>query len=214
MATVAPCVTATDAHVYREQMARIAPFAKRAHIDFSDGEFSPVKLINPIQAYWPEGMAVDLHLMMKDPVAQLETVISLNPQMVIVHAESEGNLTSAILQLRALGIKTGVALLQQTTPESARQLIAEADHVLIFSGDLGHFGGQANLDLLRKVAQVRAINPIAEIGWDGGVNTDNAAQLVLGGIEVLDVGGTIQRAEDPQATYNQLVDSTTKALQA
>jgi ribulose-phosphate 3-epimerase len=206
MATVAPCVTATDAHAYREQMARIAPFAKRVHIDFSDGAFSPVKMINPIQAYWPEGMAADLHLMLKDPTAQLETVVSLAPQMVILHAESEGNLTAALLQLRALGIKTGVALLQKTAPADARQLIAEADHVLIFSGDLGHFGGQADLDLLRKVAQIRAINPVAEIGWDGGVSTENAAQLVLGGIEVLDVGGAIQRAEDPAKTYEQLIE--------
>lgn len=211
MAAVVPCVTATDAHVYREQMARVASFAKRVHIDFSDGEFSPVKLVNPIQAYWPEGMAADLHLMLKDPMAHLETVISLNPQMVILHAESDGNLTAALLQLRALGIKTGIALLQDTTPESARQLIAEADHVLIFSGDLGHFGGTADMNLLRKVAHIRAINPVAEIGWDGGVNTDNAAQLALGGIEVLNAGGAIQRAEDPASTYKQLVELAARA---
>jgi ribulose-phosphate 3-epimerase len=206
MAVVVPCVTATDAHVYREQMARIAPFAPRVHVDFSDGEFSPVKLINPIQAYWPEGVQADLHLMLKNPIEHLETVISLNPQLVIFHAESGGNLLGALLQLRALGIKTGVALLQQTTPESAHQLIAEADHVLIFSGDLGHFGGQADMTLLPKVAQIRAINPIAEIGWDGGVNAENASQLALGGIEVLNAGGAIQRSEDPQAAYDQLVE--------
>jgi ribulose-phosphate 3-epimerase len=211
MAHIIPCVTAIDAHGYREQMARVAPFAKRVHIDFSDGEFSPVKLVNPIQAYWPEGMLADLHLMVKDPTAHLETVISLNPQMVILHAESEGNLTAALLQLKALGIKTGVALLQDTAPETARPLIAEADHVLIFSGDLGHFGGTADMQLLRKVTQIRAINPIAEIGWDGGVNADNAAQLALGGIEALNAGGAIQRAEDPEATYKQLVELAMRA---
>jgi ribulose-phosphate 3-epimerase len=211
MASIVPCVTATDAHAYREQMSRVAPFAKRIHIDFSDGVFTPVKLVNPIQAYWPEGVAADLHLMLKDPTTQLETVISLSPQMVILHAESEGNVTSMVLQLRALGIKTGVALLQQTAPESAKQLIAEVDHVLIFSGDLGHFGGQADMDLLRKVAQIRAINPVAEIGWDGGVNVENAAQLALGGIEVLDAGGAIQRAEDPSKAYEQLMELATRA---
>ncbi|HET9411866.1 MAG TPA: hypothetical protein VFO38_03400 [Candidatus Saccharimonadales bacterium] len=204
MAQIVPCVTAADAHAYREQMARVAPFAKRVHIDFSDGQFSPVKMINPVQAYWPEGIVADLHLMLKDPTVHLETVVSLNPQLVIVHAESQGNLTSMILQLRALGIRTGVALLQQTPPQAAHQIIAEADHVLIFSGDLGHFGGMADLDLLKKVAQIKAINPTAEIGWDGGVNADNAAQLALGGIDVLNAGGFIQRAEDPKAAFNQL----------
>lgn len=206
MATIVPCVTAPDAHAYREQMARVAPFATRVHVDFSDGQFSPVKLINPIQAYWPEGMQADLHVMVKDPTSHLETLVSLNPQMVIIHAESEGNLTSIILQLRALGIKTGVALLQQTTPESAHQLIAEADHVLVFSGDLGHFGGQADMGMIAKIAQIKVINPIVEIGWDGGVSLDNAAQLALGGVEVLNVGGAIQRAEDPAAVYKQLVE--------
>lgn len=204
MAVVVPCVTATDAHVYREQMARIAPFASRVHIDFSDGLFAPLKLVNPIQAYWPEGILADFHLMVKKPEDYLETVISLQPQMVIIHAEAEGNLTGVILQLRALGIKTGVALLQQTQPQTARQLIAEADHVLIFSGDLGHFGGHADMDLIKKVADIKAINSTAEIGWDGGVSLDNAAQLALGGVEVLDAGGAIQRADDPAATYKQL----------
>ena len=204
MAQIVPCVTAVDAHAYREQMARVAPFAKRVHIDFSDGQFSPVKMVNPIQAYWPEGIAADLHLMLKDPTVHLETVVSLNPQLVIVHAESQGNLTSMILQLRALGIRTGVALLQPTSPQAAHQIIAEADHVLIFSGDLGHFGGMADLDLLKKVAQIKAINPTAEIGWDGGVNADNAAQLALGGVDVLNAGGFIQRAEDPKAAFTQL----------
>lgn len=210
MAVIAPCVTATDAQAYREEMARIAPFATRVHVDFSDGVFSPVKLINPIQAYWPETMVADLHLMMKKPEAHLETVVSLKPQTVIVHAEAEGNLLGMLLQLRALGIKAGVALLQQTDPESARELITQADHVLIFSGDLGHFGGTADMELLKKVTQIRSINPIAEIGWDGGVNAENAAQLVLGGVEVLDAGGDIQKASDPAEAYNQLVEVVQK----
>ena len=209
---VCPCVTATDAHAYREQMARIAPFAKRTHIDFSDGELAPVKLINPIQAYWPEGMLADLHLMVKHPEQHLETVISLNPNLVIIHAEAEGDLLGLMRQLRAVNIKTGVALLQQTDPEAAHNLIADADHVLIFSGDLGHFGGTADMTLLKKVGQIRAISANVEVGWDGGVGPDNVAQLVLGGVEVLDVGGNIQKAPDPQEAYATLVKNIPKEL--
>lgn len=207
MPVICPCVTAQDAHAYREQMARVAPFARRVHIDFSDGEFSPVKLINPVQAYWPDGMLADLHLMLKRPTDHIETVISLQPELVIIHAEAEGDLMGMVRQLRAVGIKTGVALLQQTSPRDCQSIIAEVDHVLIFSGDLGHFGGQADLALLRKVAQVRAINATVEIGWDGGVSTDNAARLSLGGIEVLNAGGAIQQAPDPKEAYEGLIKS-------
>lgn len=202
---VCPCVTAVDAGAYRQQMARLAPFAKRVHLDFSDGKFSPVKLINPIHAYWPEGILADMHLMHVHPEEHLETVISLAPNMVIIQAEAEGDLPGMMRQLRAVGIKTGVALLQKTSPESARSLIEDADHALIFSGDLGHFGGTADLNMLQKITQIRAINANIEIGWDGGINADNIAQLVIGGVEVFDVGGFIQNSPDPQDAYATLL---------
>jgi ribulose-phosphate 3-epimerase len=211
MAMVVPSVTAPDAAAYREEMANAAQFAKRVHIDFSDGEFAPIKLINLVQAYWPEGMLADLHLMYKRPADYFETAVSLKPHMVIIHAEAEGNTIAMLLQLRALGIKTGVALLQGTNPQAAHELIAQADHVLIFSGDLGHFGGTADLNLLKKVAGIRAINPIAEIGWDGGVTIDNALQLALGGVEVMVSGGAIQKAADPAAAYKQLTEMAEKS---
>lgn len=210
MTTVCPCVTAADAHHYREQMARIAPFAKRVHIDFSDGILAPVKLINPIHAYWPEGAVADLHIMAKQPQVHLETLISLKPNLVIIHAEADGDLLGMMRQLKAVGIKTGVALLQQTQPEGHSDLLADADHALIFSGDLGHFGGVADLALLDKVGRIRAINANIEIGWDGGVNAENVAQLALGGIEVLNAGGAIQTALDPQDAYATLVKNIPK----
>lgn len=212
MKTVCPCVTAPDAHAYREQMARVAPFAKRVHVDFSDGELAPVKLVNPIQAYWPEGILADLHLMIKNPAEHIETVISLQPHMVIFHAEAEGDLLGMMRQLRAVNIKTGVALLQSTDPESARNLIADADHVLIFSGDLGHFGGTADLTLLKKVGQIRGISANVEVGWDGGVSPENIAQLSLGGVEVFNAGGAIQHAPDPQEAYATLEKNIPKEL--
>lgn len=211
-AIVCPCVTAPDPHAYREQMARIAPFAPRIHIDFSDGILAPVRLINPIQSFWPETALADLHLMVQKPQDHLETIISLKPNMVILHAESEGDLHGMMRQLRAVGIKTGIALLQKTDPNTVHELIADTDHVLIFSGDLGHFGGIADLTLLKKVGQIRAINANAELGWDGGVGPDNAAQLALSGIEVLDVGGHIQQAPDPQEAYATLVKNLPKDL--
>lgn len=212
MSVVCPCVTATDARGYREQLARVVPFAQRVQLDSSDGVFSPVKLVNPVQMYWPEGMLADIHLMHVHPEQHLETVISLMPNLVIIHAEAEGDLLGMMRQLHSVGIKTGVALLQKTIPETAHDLIADADHALIFSGDLGHFGGTADLTLLNKVRQIQAINANIEIGWDGGVSADNAAQLALGGVEVLNAGGYIQNAPDPQEAYATLVKNLPKQM--
>ena len=145
--------------------------------------------------------------MYKEPARYLETAISLNPQLVIIQAESDGDLLAVVRELRAVGIKSGLALLQQTEPKNVRTLVSEVDHVLIFSGTLGHFGGHADLTLLKKVGEVKAINPNVEVGWDGGVGLDNAPQIALGGVEVLIAGGAIQEATDAADAYKKLSEA-------
>ena len=63
---------------------------------------------------------------------------------------------------------------------------------------------------LEKVRLIRAIKPDIEIGWDGGVNIENAYNLAQGGVDVLNVGGTLASAEDPQAVYGTLVSEINK----
>jgi 3-keto-L-gulonate-6-phosphate decarboxylase len=48
------------------------------------------------------------------------------------------------------------------------------------------------------------LKPSLEIGWDGGVNTSNVQQFINGGVDVLNVGGFIQHAHNPQAAYLEL----------
>ncbi|MBL8159390.1 hypothetical protein JNJ66_02950 [Candidatus Saccharibacteria bacterium] len=207
MSVIVPTVTTNEPHIYRQQIERIAPFAKRVHIDLADGVFAPNRLINPIQSWWPEDMTADLHLMYEDPATQAETVVSLKPDLVVIHAEAVGNLPALIEHWQKFGLKVGISLLQETTPEDAHALIPLVDHVLIFSGDLGHFGGQADLRLLDKIPAIKRLNPEVEIAWDGGISLDNAASLAKAGVDVLNTGGAIQRAEDPAAAYDALASA-------
>ena len=203
MPTICPTVTATNPHTYREQMARIEPFASRVHIDFGDGDFA-TRMVSIAQAYWPDNMTADFHVMYKHPYAYMETLVSLRPNMVIVHAEAEDDILAMVLELQAAGIKAGVAFLKDTKPEDHADTVAHADHVLLFGGDLGHQGGVADLSGLSKVSDVRVINPTVELGWDGGITAENAPMLVEAGIEVLNVGGFIQHADDPKEAYEAI----------
>lgn len=203
---ICPTVLASNPHTYREQVERIESFASRVQIDLMDGEFAPSKSITPVQVWWPEGWQADIHLMFQRPLEHLETLISHHPHMVIIHAEAEGDLTGMMKHLQKLGIKAGVALLKETSVDKAKKLIEIADHVLLFSGDLGHFGGTADMSVLDKVPEVKGINPKAEIGWDGGANADNVVTLMVGGVNVINVGGAIQKAHNPKAAYDTLVD--------
>lgn len=204
MAIICPTVTAAEPHEYREQMERIAPFATRIHIDLADGVFTPNKLIELERIWWPVGVQVDIHLMYEAVRPFLAQLAEHKPSMVIVQAEATGNFYDVARELKKHKIKVGVALLANTPVEKIKPAIKDIDHILIFSGDLGHFGGTVNLDLLKKVDEIRKLKEEIEIGWDGGINSSNAAKLVAGGIDVLNVGGAIQRAIDPEAAYAKL----------
>lgn len=204
MAVICPAVLAKDPHEYREQMERVGNFTGRIHIDLTDGQFAPSQTIGIENIWWPENIQIDLHLMHKRPADILNKAIELKPNLIIVHAEADGDFEAISKQLRGAGIKAGVALLKGTPVSLLKGSEHLIDYVLIFGGDLGHFGGRANLSLLGKVGEVKALNSNIEVGWDGGVNAENAKTMVHNDVDVLNVGGFIQNSPSPQEAYATL----------
>jgi ribulose-phosphate 3-epimerase len=204
MAVICPTVTAFDPHEYRQQIERLQPFAKRVHIDLMDGDFAPTQSPGLDKVWWPEELTADIHLMYRRPMEQIEQLIKLQPHLVVIHYEAEVDHAEFAAKLQGAGIKPGLAILSDTTVEQAQSVMRNFDHVLVFSGNLGYHGGAADLGLLEKVRQIRNNYSGIEISWDGGINDQNARQLVEAGVDVLNVGGFIQKSEDPSAAYAKL----------
>lgn len=205
-AVVCPTVTATSLADYQVQIKRLAPFVKRVHIDLMDGEFAPTVSPELKDIWWPPQCMVDIHIMYQRPMEHLKDLVHLQPNMVVFHAEAILQHMHMAAELHKEGVKVGLALLPETTIASIEKILHSFDHLLIFSGDLGHFGGHVDLSLLSKIKEAKAHHPDLEIGWDGGIHAENVRLLVEGGVDVLNVGGFIQKAEDPQAAYRQLTD--------
>jgi ribulose-phosphate 3-epimerase len=201
---ICPTITVDNLHDFNMYIHRVASFALRIHIDLADGEFAPRKLLPIDQVWWPGGVRADLHVMYKKPFEHLNTFLALKPQLVIVHAEAEGDFRTFAKALHSHGIEVGVALLPATMPEAIQPALELIDHVMIFSGDLGHYGGEADLSLLEKVKTLLELKPKLEIGWDGGINDQNALALMRGSVDVLNVGSFIHDAPDPAAAHEKL----------
>ncbi len=202
--SICPTVTANDPHEFRAQMERIAPFAHRVHIDLMDGEFTTSKSPDLAQIWWPHELTADIHLMYKRPMDYIDQLIKLKPSMVIIHNEAEVHHMHFAAQLHKEGIEVGLAILQDTPVEYAYQIMHSFDQILVFSGNLGYHGGEADLGLLDKVRKIRDHHPDGEIAWDGGINDQNAKQLIDAGVTVLNVGGFIQQSEDPAVAYAKI----------
>jgi ribulose-phosphate 3-epimerase len=210
MSIIAPTILAETADDYKAQIERVHGFAERVHIDISDGEFAPSFTLGAAQIWWPQGWIVDIHAMVARPSDHLETLVNLKPNMIIFHAETQEDIVPVLAHVKKFGIKAGIALLKSTVPSTVASAIQAADHVMIFSGELGKYGGTASLMQLEKVRLIRAIRQDVEIGWDGGVNIENAFSLSQGGIDVLNVGSTIATANDPKSVYATLVSEINK----
>jgi len=210
MSVIAPSITVETEDEFRTSIERIKSFAKRVHIDISDGEFSPVFMVGVDKLWWPKEWIVDIHAMVSRPMEYVDQLIALKPHLITFHVETGVNLIPIMEKIKKAGIKAGVAILKPTVPATIADVIRVADHALVFSGDLGHYGGTASLMQLEKVRLIKGINPNIEIGWDGGVSVDNAFTLSQGGVNVLNVGGALANVDEPDKVYATLITEINK----
>ena len=117
MSIISPSVTPTSDSVeeYRQQLDRVSSFAHRIQIDLMDGKFAKPKVIDVADIWWPHDIEADIHLMYQQPADYIETLIALRPSLVIIHAEADGDLQVMMSRLQEVGIRVGVALLQETS---------------------------------------------------------------------------------------------------
>lgn len=205
MARVVPSLTAETPDEYATQIDRVKQFANRIHIDTADGVFIPRRLLGLSQVYDIEGVPMDLHLMVSRPESQLEHIVSLQPSLVIVHFESEGDRDNLFRELRESGIRVGLAINIETTIEQVKDILPNIDHLLVFTGGhLGYYGGEFQTQVLEKIGQARMVKPDLEISVDGGVDQETARLAIEAGADVLTCGSFIQKSEDPEMAYEAL----------
>lgn len=203
---ITPTITTKDPHEYREQMERIESFADGVHLDFADGDFAPSIMLPPKEAWRSEKLITHAHVMYRKPFDVIGDLVELDADLVILHAEAE-ELRRCLEYLDSNGTRTGVAILPETSVEDLQKMNIDSlfDHILVFGGHLGYQGGSADLSILEKVREVRRSYPDVEIGWDGGVNSDNAAEIAAAGVNVLNVGGYFKKANDPKKAYDLML---------
>lgn len=204
MPIICPAILAANEDEYHKEVEKVARFAHRIQIDLTDGQFASRPTIKPGQAWWPVGVKADFHLMYREPLPAIRIILEHQPHMIIVHYEAEGDFPDLADYCHQRKIRVGVALLQKTPAGVINPAIDLIDHVLIFSGELGKYGGTADLGLLDKVKELKDLKPGLEVGWDGGITDQNVAELVTGGVDVLNVGGFLQKSDDPHKTFTTL----------
>ena len=181
------------------------------HLDIMDGVFVPnisfgFPVINAVAKACTKPL--DVHLMIVHPEHYIKQVADTGAFMMNVHYEACTHLHRTVQEIHAAGMKAGVTLNPATPVCVLEDIICDVDMVLLMSVNPG-FGGQkfiegatAKVMRLRKLIAESCSNALIEV--DGGVNGDNAPQLVAAGADVLVSGSYIFKAADPVATIRGL----------
>ena len=166
------------------------------HIDVMDGHFVPNITIGAgvVSALRPHTSKVmDVHLMIAPCDAFLADFAKAGADIITVHAESGPHLDRSLQAIRQLGVKAGISM-NPSTPETVLDYVMDrVDLILVMSVNPG-FGGQSFItSQLKKIERIRSMigdRPI-DLEVDGGVNADNAAQVIAAGADVLVAGSAV-----------------------
>ena len=199
---IAPSILAADFSRLAEELARIKD-ADWAHVDVMDNHFVPnLTLGQPVVEALTKvsPIPVDCHLMIDDPDRWAPGFADAGAGSVTFHAEAARAPVRLARELRALGVRAGLALRPSTPVEPYLDLLPEFDMILVMTVEPG-FGGQPFLDsCLPKVRRTRAAIRASGLDiWlqvDGGVSEATIERCAQAGADVFVAGSAVYGPDD------------------
>lgn len=174
------------------------------HVDILDGHFSPsmpLGLETVKQLREKTDLPFDVHLMATENDYFVNELLDIGVQQLVFHAETEAHIDNRLNQIRARGVRAGIALKPSTPLSTLDYVLEKCDTVLLMLINPGYASSKSEGQVpyaARKIKELRAMiesrGLSAKIEIDGRISRENMAEF--GDVDIFVAGSTCLKRND------------------
>ena len=211
MVQIAPSMLAADFLHLEKDVELVNKHADIFHLDIMDGTFVPnisygFRIVEAIAKIATKPL--DAHLMIVHPEKYVDRFAKVGVQMLSFHLNAVENAGQVLAQIRAAGMRPGLAINPDIPVEKLFPYLDQCDYVVLMSVFAG-FGGQKFIEAtynrvatLKKEIEAQGVQCLIQV--DGGVSAANSHKLIELGADILVAGSAVFKAEDPQGVISAM----------
>src|SRR3989338_7286416 len=179
--------------------------SKILHLDVVDGKFAPnhsldfdlkIKKARKWHSY-------QMHLMVRHPERWVRKY-GEEVDLFIPQIEALKHQARYIHDMKQKGRKVAFAILPKTRISSLISAVKKADYVLVLTVEPGFYGGTFLPRQLKKIQQIKRINPMVKVIVDGGMNPTTIKIAAKAGADYFVSGHFVSKAKNSKKAMKEL----------
>lgn len=188
------------------------------HIDVMDGKFVEKDTYRKMLEYASyirriSNLPLDVHLMVEDVKAYVDTYLPFEPNIITFHLEvckNKEEVLEVINYIKSNNVKVGIAIKPDTKIEEIYEYLPLVHLVLVMTVEPGKGGQKLIPETIQKVEKIKEYiennNIDIDVEVDGGINLENKEELKKAGANILVIGSCIINSND----YKERIETIKK----